>query len=78
MEYNELSACFGAGASHLQELGRYVDEIVDYTKEDFSQKYKDSPFNLIIDSIGGAAALQGMHALHCTCTCRAIAASALT
>ena len=44
-----------------------MDEIVDYTKEDFSQKYKDAPFDVIVDSIGGAAALQRMHAAECTC-----------
>ena len=37
----------------LQELG--ADETVDYTKEDFSAKYKDKPFDVIMDSVGGAA-----------------------
>lgn len=36
-----------------QELG--ADETVDYTKEDFSAKYKDKPFDVIMDSVGGAA-----------------------
>ena len=35
-----------------QELG--ADETVDYTKEDFAHKYKDQPFNVIVDPIGGA------------------------
>ena len=39
----------GPGA---QELG--ADETVDYTKEDFAQKYKDQPFDVIVDPIGGA------------------------
>ncbi len=43
----------------LQELG--ADETVDYTKEDFSAKYKDQPFDVIMDSIGGAA-LSTLHA----------------
>lgn len=34
-----------------QELG--ADETVDYTKEDFAQKYKDKPFDVIVDPIGG-------------------------
>ena len=36
-----------------QELG--ADETVDYTKEDFSTTYKDKPFDVIVDPIGGAA-----------------------
>ena len=35
----------------MQSLG--ADEVVDYTKEDFAQKYKDEPFNAIVDLIGG-------------------------
>ncbi|CAK0787537.1 hypothetical protein CVIRNUC_010757 [Coccomyxa viridis] len=35
----------------MQELG--ADETVDYTKEDFAQKYKDQPFDVIVDPIGG-------------------------
>ena len=36
-----------------QELG--ADETVDYTKEDFAQKYKDQPFDVIVDPIGGVS-----------------------
>lgn len=35
----------------IQELG--ADETVDYTKEDFAEKYKDKPFDVIVDPIGG-------------------------
>lgn len=35
----------------LQELG--ADEVVNYREEDFSEKYKDKPFDLVIDCIGG-------------------------
>ena len=34
-----------------QELG--ADETVDYSKEDFAEKYKDKPFDVIVDPIGG-------------------------
>lgn len=34
-----------------QSLG--ADEVVDYTKEDFAEKYKDDPFDAIVDLIGG-------------------------
>lgn len=36
----------------MQELG--ADETVDYTKDDFAQKYKNQPFDVIVDPIGGA------------------------
>ncbi len=35
----------------LQELG--ADEVVDYQTEDFVAKYKDKPFDLVIDAVGG-------------------------
>ena len=38
----------------LQELG--ADEVVNYREEDFSEKYKDKPFDLVIDCIGGVHA----------------------
>ena len=34
-----------------QELG--ADETVDYTKEDFAERYKDKAFDVIVDPIGG-------------------------
>ncbi|BDA49569.1 NADPH-dependent alkenal/one oxidoreductase, chloroplastic [Coccomyxa sp. Obi] len=34
-----------------EEMG--ADEVVNYKKEDFSEKYKDKPFDLVIDPIGG-------------------------
>ncbi len=37
-----------------QELGQYVDEVVDHTKEDFAEKYADAPFDVIVDSVAGA------------------------
>ena len=41
----------------MQELG--ADEVVDYQTEDFAEKYKDKPFDLILDPVGGAlSALQ--------------------
>ena len=42
--------------SPVQELGQYVDEVVDYTKEDFSEKYANAPFDVIVDSVTGAGA----------------------
>lgn len=36
----------------MQELG--ADEVVDYRTEDFAERYKDKPFDLVIDSLGGA------------------------
>lgn len=35
----------------MQSLG--ADEVVDYTKEDFAEKYKAAPFDAIVDLIGG-------------------------
>ncbi|CAL5224697.1 g7424 [Coccomyxa viridis] len=35
----------------MKELG--ADETVDYKNEDFSVKYKDKPFDVIVDPIGG-------------------------
>lgn len=35
----------------LQELG--ADEVVDYKTEDFAEKYKDQPFDLVVDTVGG-------------------------
>ncbi|KAK9905007.1 hypothetical protein WJX75_007606 [Coccomyxa subellipsoidea] len=35
----------------LKELG--ADEVVDYQKENFAEIYKDKPFDLILDSVGG-------------------------
>ena len=35
----------------MQELG--ADEVVDYRTEDFAERYKDKPFDLVIDSLGG-------------------------
>ncbi|EIE19171.1 putative zinc-binding dehydrogenase [Coccomyxa subellipsoidea C-169] len=35
----------------LKELG--ADEVVDYQTEDFAAKYKDKPFDLVIDAVGG-------------------------
>ncbi|KAK9904692.1 hypothetical protein WJX75_000655 [Coccomyxa subellipsoidea] len=35
----------------LKELG--ADEVVDYRTEDFAERYKDKPFDLVIDSLGG-------------------------
>ncbi len=35
----------------LQELG--ADEVLNYKEEDFAEKYKDKPFDLVIDPIGG-------------------------
>lgn len=35
----------------LQELG--ADEVVNYREEDFSEKYKDKPFDIVVDCIGG-------------------------
>ncbi len=34
-----------------QELG--ADETVNYREQDFSEVYKDKPFDFIFDSIGG-------------------------
>lgn len=36
----------------VQELG--ADEVVDYRTEEFAERYKDKPFDLVIDSVGGA------------------------
>ncbi len=38
-------------AHTFQELG--ADETVDYSKEDFAEKYKGKPFDVIVDPIGG-------------------------
>lgn len=35
----------------VQSLG--ADEVVDYTQEDFAEKYKDRPFDVIVDSVHG-------------------------
>ena len=47
-----------------QELG--ADETVDYAKEDFGTMYMDKPFDVIMDSVGGAAYVN-THAIteHC-------------
>ncbi|EIE19170.1 NAD(P)-binding protein [Coccomyxa subellipsoidea C-169] len=34
-----------------EELG--ADEVLNYKEEDFAEKYKDKPFDLVIDAIGG-------------------------
>ena len=41
-----------------QELG--ADETVDYSTEDFSTRYKDQPFDVIMDSVGGATCLNSL------------------
>lgn len=46
----------------VQELG--ADEVVDYQKENFAEIYKDKPFDLILDSVGGVPhALQTVQCL---------------
>ncbi|BDA49570.1 Reticulon-4-interacting protein 1, mitochondrial [Coccomyxa sp. Obi] len=35
----------------MKELG--ADEVVNYRSEDFAEMYKDKPFDLVIDSVGG-------------------------
>lgn len=35
----------------LQELG--ADVAVDYTKNKFDQVFKDEPFDVVVDSVGG-------------------------
>ena len=45
----------------MQSVG--ADEVVDYTKEDFSEKYKDKPFDAIVDLIGGDVELRSYNVL---------------
>lgn len=54
---NQLSAVSSPSLSHfvmhvLQDLG--ADEVINYKEEDFAEKYKDQPFDMVIDPIGGA------------------------
>ena len=48
-------------SSTMQSVG--ADEVVDYTKEDFSEKYKDKPFDAIVDLIGGDVELKSYNVL---------------
>lgn len=45
----------------MQGLG--ADEVVDYTKEDFAAKYKDAPFDAIVDLVGGDSELKSYQVL---------------
>ena len=48
-----------------QELG--ADETVNYREQDFSEVYKDKPFDFIFDSIGGMAARSMVTSLAMLC-----------
>jgi hypothetical protein len=54
----------------LQELG--ADEVLNYKEEDFAEKYKDKPFDLVIDPIGGEPIMKSCGQVcfslpHCCC-----------
>lgn len=45
--------------------GLGADEAVDYTSEDFAERYKDAPFDVVVDALSGAWRLSASnHACH--------------
>jgi NADPH:quinone reductase-like Zn-dependent oxidoreductase len=37
----------------MQGLG--ADEVIDYKKDTFDEKHKNTPFDVVVDMLGGAA-----------------------